>query len=62
MVLDGGELPGLYLDTALEKSSALYAQFICRLHEAGLIRFDLIAKSIVGAFCVHKQLQGVFDS
>ena len=58
MLLDSGDPPGLYMDQALASDESLYAEFLDSLWRSGLIRFDLLARHVVGCFFVRKKTAG----
>ena len=58
VLLDSGDPPGLYMDHALASDESLYAEFLDSLWRSGLIRFDLLARSVVGFFFVRKKTAG----
>ena len=56
VLLDSTEMPGLYMGPCLESDDLVYAEFLNSLHQASLLRWDLVARSVVGCFCVRKKV------
>ena len=46
----------MYMDPCLESGPLVYADFLNSLHQASVLRWDLVARSVVGCFCFRKKV------